>query len=478
MKVYFANAEKSSHRTLLQSAGVTRFAINLTHLPIPKKKELDLTTLFAGGEIALYTSETDEDVNRYDAFIRQHYEQLTYIVGRADYDGTWLNERYVPLWNDADDMERLAWLCQKHGRAAVSDKAVNGKTISRIRNLVSRWDAKLVGLSSKPDIIEALPWDSVIVSSWTSAIRYGETQIWDGHALRRYPAQQKDSSRKKHRADILRLGIDYDAIIQDDNAEVAKLAIVSWRAWESTTFGVYEPSEVDDEEEIGLSQNGLNSNYLGISTIVPNAALPPLGIAINPLDMRHERERVLLPVMGIEQFTPQLAERLAGAEDSDEMGIEKVPVISYKGDLLRQCNSCYLSARCPAFKEDSSCAFKLPVEIRTKDQLLGAMRAMLEMQTSRILFARFAEELEGQGLDPELSGEIERLFSLIEKFKDIGDTRDMVKLSVEARSSSGVLSRLFGQHVGDSARQLPSGGLGPRQSDSMYMDVLNLDEGI
>jgi hypothetical protein len=342
--------------------------------------------------------------------------------------------------------------------------------------LIQRWDAKLIGLSSKPDVIAALPWDSVIVGSWTSAVRYGETQIWDGHGLRRYPAQQKDSSRKKHRADILKLGIDYDAIIQDDNSEVARLAIVSWQAWEKVVFGVYEPQEMDDEQEIGLSESVTDINYPSNPASVPNVAPRGSTIAIRGAEMRHEDDKVLLPVIGIEQFTPQLAKTLAGEEDIESLGVEKVPVISYKSGLLRQCNSCYLSARCPAFRQDSECGFKLPVEIKTKDQLQAALRALLEMQVSRVLFARFAEELEGQGLDPALSGEVERLFNLVEKFKDISDTRDMVRLEVEARGSSGVLSRLFGQNAGDVSRQLASGGLNPQQANTMYQDVLDLSE--
>jgi hypothetical protein len=476
MKIYFANAEKSSHRSLLQNAGVTRFAVNLTHLAVPKKKELDLSVMFGGNEVILYTSENDEDVTRYDDFIRQHYESLTAIIGRPDYDGAWLNERYIPVWNDPDDMERLAYLCQRYGRAAISDKAVNGKTISRIRNLIQRWDAKLIGLSSKPEIIESLPWDSVLVGSWTSAVRYGETQVWDGHGLRRYPAQQKDSARKKHRADIIRLGIDYEQIVQDDNAEVAKLAIKSWQAWEQGVLGVYDPATDTDEEEIGLSDNGDNSNYLSNLPTSPNVASGGTSITIRGSEKRHEDDKVLLPVMGIEQYTPQLVKDLAGEGESEEIGVEKVPVIQYQSSLFRQCNSCYLSARCPAFKENAECGFKLPVEIKTKDQLQGAMRALLEMQVSRVLFARFAEELEGQGLDPALSGEVERLFNLVEKFKDISDTRDVMRLEVEARGSSGVLSRIFGQAVGESTRQLSGGGLNAQQTDRMYQDVIDLSD--
>lgn len=95
---------------------------------------------------------------------------------------------------------------------------------------------------------------------------------------------------------------------------------------------------------------------------------------------------------------------------------------------------------------------------------------------SRVLFARFAEELEGQGLDPALSDEVERLFALVEKFKDISDTRDVMRLEVEARGGAGVLSRIFGQSVGEATRQLTGGGLNANQTDSMYADILDLSD--
>jgi hypothetical protein len=101
---------------------------------------------------------------------------------------------------------------------------------------------------------------------------------------------------------------------------------------------------------------------------------------------------------------------------------------------------------------------------------------MLEMQASRVLFARFAEELEGQGLDPALSSEMDRLFSLIDKFKNISDSRDMMRIEVEARGSAGVLSRLFGQRAGEVSRQLPGGGLNPSKTDQFISDVINFDE--
>lgn len=476
MKVFFGGAEKGSYRKMLMDAGVTRHAINLTHFPIPKKKELDLSVLFGGGEVIVYTSENDEDINRFDQFVRDHADNLHIVIGRPDYDGAWLGEKYYPLWNDEQDLERLTWLCQKYGRAAISDKAVTGRNVGRISSIAQRWSAKLVGITSKPDLIERVQWDSVIVGSWTSAIRYGETQVWDGHGLRRYPAQQKESSRRKHRADIIRLNIDFDAVMDDNVSAIGNLAIASWQQWETHTFGGYDPMNDDDELEFTDTDN---THLIAIDPKTHTPTLPTSGgssITINVPNKRHENERVLLPVMGMETITSFGSQTVDNEGESIEIDPEKVNVIRYNANPLRQCNNCYLSSRCPSFQENTECAFKLPIEIRTKDQLQAAMRALLEMQVGRVMFARFAEELEGQGLDPALSNEMDRLFNLIDRFKNISDTRDTIRLEMEARGSSGVLSRLFGAKAGETNRMLEGGGMGIQATNAMYADVLDLSE--
>lgn len=476
MRIFFGGAEKGSYRNLLVNAGVTRFAVNLTHFPLPKRKALDLPQMFASGDIIVYASENDEDINRYDSFLRDNADNLHMVIGRPDYDGAWLGDKYVPIWNDEQDLERLAFLCQRYGRAAISDKAIDAKNQGRIVNIANRWGAKLVGLTSKPDLIERIPWDTVIVGSWTSAIRYGETQVWDGHGLHRYSAQQKESARKRHRADILRLGIDADAVENDDVHAVGMLAIRSWQQWEHKTFQGYDPSKDDDESEFGLPKD---PSIVAIEGETPTATLAVSGsssIAITPPQKRHESERQLLPVMGIEHITSMGSQSEDDQGESIEIDPEVIPVIRHSGVLLRQCDSCYLSTRCPAFKEHSECAFNMPVEIRTKDQLQAALRAMVEMQVGRVMFARFAEELEGQGLDPAVSSEMDRLFNLIEKFKNINDSRDTLRLEVEARASSGVLSRIFGSRAGEQARAIDGGGLNAQQTNALYTEILDLSE--
>lgn len=476
MQVFFGGAEKGSYRKMLLDVGVTRHAINLTHFPIPKKKELDLSVLFNGGEVILYTSENDEDINRFDDFVRTHADSLHIVIGRPDYDGAWLGDKYYPLWNDEQDLERLAWLCQKYGRAAISDKAVTGKNVSRIANIAQRWGAKLVGITSKPDLIERIQWDTVVVGSWTSAIRYGETQVWDGRGLRRYPAQQKESARRKHRADIIRLGLDFNDVMEDNTQAIGTLAILSWKQWETHTFGGYDPMNIDDEEEFTPPETG---EIVAITpqTHTPTSSVSQGGtIAIGAPQKRHESEQLLLPVMGVEAVTSFGSQTVDNEGESIEIDPEKVNVIRYNASPLRQCDSCYLSSRCPAFKEHSECGYKLPIEIRTKDQLQAAMRAMIEMQAGRVLFARFAEELEGQGLDASLSSEMDRFFNLVDRYKNISDTRDTIRLEMEARGSSGVLSRLFGAKAGESNRMLDGGGLNPQETNALYSEIIDLSD--
>ena len=475
MKIVMTGGEKGTYRNLLVAEQVPRIALNVTQYAIPKTKATDLHALLGGAEVTVYSSEGDEDVDRFDRFIRDNHEDIDRVIGRADYDGTWLGEKYIPLWNDVEDLERLAFLCERYGRVVISDKCINPTTIKRIRQLKQRWGCILVALTSKIDIIDSLPWDVAVVSSWTSVVRYGETQVWDGHGLRRYSAQKKESARKRHRADIVRLGIDFDAVIEDDVSEVAKLAIRSWMSWDEKQHGAYQPDGDEDEQEFDSKNHGA---ILTIPADSPTGANPDPDthlLATEGVQRRHEHEKVLLPGMALERTLSMGSVEGEGADQSLEVDPHVDTTITYSSNSVRHCDSCYLASRCPQFKEHADCAYKLPVELKTKEQLHSALQAMLEMQTSRVLFARFAEELEGQGVDPTVSSEMDRLFRLTKEFKDIKDTRDLVRFEMEARGSSGVISRLFGSEAGEKAQALDH-SLTAGELDQVIIDAQVLDD--
>jgi hypothetical protein len=446
MRIVLSGGEKGSYRNLLVANGVRRIALNVTQLTVPKKKEFDFDQ-FKGADLYVYTTD-DDSPEKYDEFLRHYHPSLTMAIGRPDYDGSWMGDKYVPVWNDPDDLERLAYLCEKYGRVAVADKAITARSIPRIRQLQQRWKSSLVALTSKVDTIEALEWDVVVVTSWTSVVRYGETQVWDGHALRRFPAAQKDSARKRLRSAISRLGVDVEAIMEDDVNEVAKLAIRSWLEYEMQTYGsttaAYDPWEGDEDE------NEFDDGATQVATTTPETAQPPKpsskgsAIAISSPETRHEDDRVLLPVIGMETVVSNITEIDPNTGDTVETQGDPTTVIRKSSASMRACDSCYLATKCPRFQEHAECAYQIPVELKTKDQLRAVLTALLEIQTDRVLFAKFAEDLEGQGMDPALSSEMDRLFRLVKDLKEITDTRDVFSVNIEAKSSSGVLERIFG----------------------------------
>src|SRR5690606_23235847 len=138
-----------------------------------------------------------------------------------------------------------------------------------------------------------------------------------------------------------------------------------------------------------------------------------------------------LPVLGLEQVSMD-------NENPDNAGVIE-QTVRFKSGNVRQCDSCYLAAKCQRFEEHADCAYKIPVEIRTKTQLRAAMNALIEMQFDRVTFAKFAEDLEGQGVDPSVSTEMDRFFRLLKEMKDVEDSRDLIRIDVEAKASSGVL---------------------------------------
>jgi hypothetical protein len=71
----------------------------------------------------------------------------------------------------------------------------------------------------------------------------------------------------------------------------------------------------------------------------------------------------------------------------------------------------------------------------------------MEIQSSRVFFSRFQEELAGGGLDEVTSKEIDRLFRLANQLKVMDEVSDKVSVTVERKSSAGVLSAIFGRGV-------------------------------
>jgi len=121
---------------------------------------------------------------------------------------------------------------------------------------------------------------------------------------------------------------------------------------------------------------------------------------------------------------------------------------------LRNCDGCSLAVVCPLHEPGAQCKYSIPIEIRNRDQLLGILHSLLELQGQRIAFGRFSEELQGGYPDANLSAELDRFMKMTQSVKEIQDNRDFLKVTVEGRAQAGVLSRLFGAERAETLRRV------------------------
>jgi hypothetical protein len=179
------------------------------------------------------------------------------------------------------------------------------------------------------------------------------------------------------------------------------------------------------------------------------------------LDPRNPEEMGNLPVFGFD----------TKSEVDEEGVIKDVTTVTSQSTSLRACDTCFVASNCPAFKPQSVCAFKLPVEVKTKEQLKSLINAIIEMQGQRVAFMRFAEEMNGGYADPNVSQEIDRLFKLIKTVKELDDSREFIRMTVERQGSSGVLSSIFGDKA-QALKELPNDGLNEQQTTKIIKESL------
>jgi hypothetical protein len=261
----------------------------------------------------------------------------------------------------------------------------------------------------------------------------------------------KEQARPRYRNIYLKAGLDPDKILEDDNKEVCRLAIWSYEKLQWRMNGMKDDPELyDNSEWSDVEQSGETTPS------VYDKKTPQ----IRKLEPRNPEEMGNLPVFGYDIKT-----------EVDVDGVIQDAVhINSQSTTLRQCNTCFVAANCPAFKPDSVCAFKLPVEVKTKEQLKSLINAIIEMQGQRVAFMRFAEEMNGGYADPNVSQEIDRLFKLIKTTKELDDSREFIRMTVERQGSAGVLSSIFGDRA-NVLKELPNEGLNEVQTTEIIRDL-------
>ena len=323
---------------------------------------------------------------------------------------------------------------------------VDDRTQNVLFSLVRRTRINLHGLSfAHPYDAPGGLYSTVVSSSWISPTRFGETVIWDENRLRRYPAEDKEKIRHRHRAHFTAAGFDADKIEADSSNEVARYTVWAWRQMEQS---------MDAPERARLLKRRNGSTHNGNGHVPETGHLPVLAVdhlASEGSENGHNPPKGVRP-LPVFDFRPHTTVMQNPEGTGTIETVSDLAVMSGAG--LRQCDSCSLAAVCPLFELGSSCKYSIPLEIRNRDQLMSILHSLLEMQGQRVAFGFFSEQLQGGYPDANLSSELDRFMRMTQSVKDIQDNRDFLKVTVEGRTQAGVLARLFGAERAETLRRV------------------------
>ena len=498
MNIVFMGGEVPSHRILLTDAGVKHVGVNYYRLVkrgLPKTKDYLLSERFpddvkiyvdGGGhqinDLNLTQRELEDYAADYQDFLLMNEDRIT-LATELDAKAlgqNWINherrtfweefgvDRFSVVWHQETSHTGLYGLAERYPNIAILGETIEDDTslAARTRALLSQFpDLNFHGIAcAKPDNLRQIPLSTASTLSWLSPMMRGETIVWDGTRLVRYQKKQKDQARPRYKAIIEKAGLDYDKIINDDSNEVTRLAIWSYLQLENSLDKQRPPhlTVVNDEK---LSDNSVELDDPGLAE---TRGLTPdnRGIeARKDFKVRDPKDIRTLPVFSISTKT---------VVEKDESGrdvLRDAPIIGSTAASFRQCDTCFVAANCPAFKPSNSCAFNLPVEIKTKEQLKSLLNTIIEMQSARVAFARFAEELNGGYPDPNTGQEIDRLFKIVNQMKELEENKEFIRITAERQSSGGVMAALFGDRS-NILRELPA-GLSEGESSRIIDDNLN-----
>lgn len=470
----FGGVEIPSNRTLLERSGVTHVMLNywgLRKRGLPKTKAYLIAEHFysdmkvwvdsgatQADKAGLSQRELEEYAADYEDFVALNYDR---IEGWVEFDSqVWGLPKIIQqraafendpkmwvVWHDTYSTLLINDWAKQYSNVAIPGDAIESVTslAGLVRNAKSQNEVKFHALATaKPDNLRQIPFDTASTLAWTSPMRRGETIVWDGMKLVRYPKKMKDQARKRYSTVVAQAGLDFDKFINDDTTEATKLAVWSYLQLEAKMdkdnhgFRVIKGGLPPIEDMlVDNNDDTLHTGLMEFDTTPSNNKAPEVRKKVEPRD---PSEKINLPVFGFESKT------IVETEDGKDV-LREVPVVRTQQSSLRQCNTCFVAANCPAFKPDNMCAFNLPVEVKTREQLKDLLTAIIEMQGQRVAFMRYAEEMNGGYADPNVSQEIDRLFKLVGNMKDIETNKEFVQITASRQTSGGVLSAIFGDRA-------------------------------
>jgi hypothetical protein len=258
----------------------------------------------------------------------------------------------------------------------------------------------------------------------------------------------KDQARIRYKSVVEKAGLDFQKFKDDDTTEATKVAIWSYLQLEAT-MDKDKPNlrvikgDLPSIEEM-LVDNSDDTLYSGLMELggygSNNSGVEERKLERPEVIQRDPSEVISMPVVGYQ--TKTVVENENGIDV-----LKDVAIVNSNSTSLRQCDTCFVASNCPAFKPSNTCAFNLPIEVKSPEQLKALNTALLEMQAQRVMFMRFAEELNGGYADPNVSQEIDRYQKMLKNMKELDEQKEFIQITGSRSTSGGVLSAIFGDKV-------------------------------
>ena len=248
MKIIYLGAEVPSNRVILEETTANHVGVSyyrLVQRGLPKTKEYLLENYF-NKDFYIYVSpglpntlklgpaELEEFAAGYEHFVAVNMDRLStfYEINGYGIDPEFIDQqrkdvwsevppaKFVPVWQPQTGYDGLKNLVEYYLDVAIPGDAIESETqlasATRIhsKRQGTRWHA--LGCA-KPDNLRQVPFDSASTLSWLSPMMHGETIIWDGTRLVRYPKKMKDQARSRYRHVYEKAGLDTDKILEDES---------------------------------------------------------------------------------------------------------------------------------------------------------------------------------------------------------------------------------------------------------------------
>lgn len=460
MIFYFAGTEIPSHRSLCASENVSHVGMSYMglrrrvkfakpwsiaeHYTPQQSVLLDSgchTLNRAGVEV---TPEEIQDIaDHYDTFVEQNLDR---VQAYTEFDALpmgreWIEarrqhldpEKAIVVWHEEWGLDVLKQMATQYPYIAVGQGTCGDRDIIPVLRSLSR-QIKLHGMGfSSPPLMLAADWYSVSSTTWLSAAQHGETFIWAGSEMRRYPARYKGQARKRHRTLIAGAGFDVEQIDADDATENLRLSLWSWRK---------QIDHISQRHGKGVTDTALPPEHgNGESSATPVTATSPEVQNEGVTEPSATRVKKLLPGIETEAFTHRYTD-----PDTGERQTRTEHRINAVDPGVRVCDGCFLANKCPEYQPGESCAYEMPVRVRTKEQYIALLDSMISMQAMRVFSMRMSEEVEGGYADPNLSSEMDRLAKFVKLKSDIEEAGFSFSMKMQTKDSAevGLISRLFG----------------------------------